>query len=394
MSDAKIKTAVVGCGKVAHFHAAALKTIPASEFVAVCGGSQPERRAAFAQKYGIKAYATIEELLDAGAAEMIIVATPHPAHAASAVKAAQAGLHVLVEKPLASSLADCDAMLAASRDGGGQLGLICQRRFFEPCRRIRRAIDEGKLGRPVLGAVTMFGWRDEAYYRSDPWRGSWQGEGGGVLVNQAPHQLDLLLWYLGEVEELFGYWANLNHPTIEVEDTAVAVVRFKSGALGNIVVSNSQNPALYGKVTVHGSNGASVGVQTDGGAMFIAGVSKITEPPLNDFWTVPGEEKLLAQWRQEDTAFFHSINPIEHYHRLQIDDFLQAILERRPPLITGEQGRQTVELFTGIYRATRDRCAVRFPLLPEVERDDFDGRKTVKERPRQPNRATGQIPGV
>ncbi len=133
----------------------------------------------------------------------------------------------------------------------GPLGMICQRRFFEPCQRIRRAIDEGKLGRPILGTVTMFGWRDAAYYRSDPWRGSWQGEGGGVLVNQAPHQLDLLLWYIGEIEEVFGYWANLNHPTIEVDDTAVAVIRFKSGALGNIVVSNSQNPALStAKVTV------------------------------------------------------------------------------------------------------------------------------------------------
>jgi len=306
---------------------------------------------------------------------MITVATPHPAHVDAATKAARAGLHVLVEKPLAAALADCDAILSAARAGGGSLGMICQRRFFEPCQRIRRAIDEGKLGRPMLGTVTMLGWRDAAYYRSDPWRGSWQGEGGGVLVNQAPHQLDLLLWYMGEIDEMFGYQANLNHPTIEVEDTAVAVIRFKSGALGNIVVSNSQNPALYGKVTVHGSNGASVGVQTDGGAMFIAGMSNITEPPLNDLWTVPGEEDRLAQWRQEDTAHFNSINAVEHYHRLQIDDFLQSILERRPPLVTGEQGRQTVELFTGIYRATRDRCAIRFPLLPEVERDDFDGRR-------------------
>ena len=148
---------------------------------------------------------------------------------------------------------------------------------------------------PILGSVAMYGWRDEAYYRSDPWRGSWQGEGGGVLVNQAPHQLDLLHWYMGEIDELFGFWANLNHPYIEVEDTAVAVLRFKNGALGNIVVSNSQNPALYGRVYVHGSNGASIGVQTDGGAMFIAGMSSITEPPINDLWTVPGEEEIIEK---------------------------------------------------------------------------------------------------
>ena len=375
MPRTKLKTAIVGCGKVAHLHAAALKTLAASEFVAVCGGSHPERRAAFAEKYGVKAYATIDDLIEARAAEVILVATPHPAHAESAVKAARAGVHVLVEKPLASSLADCDAILAASRAGGVSVGMICQRRFFEPCQRIRRAIDEGKLGHPILGTVTMLGWRDAAYYRSDPWRGSWDGEGGGVLVNQAPHQLDLLLWYMGEVEEMFGYQGNLNHPMIEVEDTAVAVVRFKGGGFGNIVVSNSQNPALYGKVTVHGSNGASVGVQTDGGAMFIAGMSNITEPPVNDLWTIPGEEGRLAKWRQEDTALFNSINAVEHYHRLQIEDFLVSILEDQAPLVTGEQGRQTVELFTGIYRATRDHRALRFPLQPEPGRNDFDGRR-------------------
>ena len=123
------------------------------------------------------------------------------------------------------------------------------------------AIEAGKIGKPVLGMVTMLGWRDKAYYDSDAWRGTWKGEGGGVLVNQAPHQLDLLLWYMGDVDEVYGVWKNLNHPYIEVEDTAVAVVKFKSGAVGNIVVSNSQNPALYGKVHVFGENGAGVGVR-------------------------------------------------------------------------------------------------------------------------------------
>jgi predicted dehydrogenase len=214
----------------------------------------------------------------------------------------------------------------------------------------------------VLGTVTMFGWRDQDYYRSDPWRGTWRAEGGGVLVNQSPHQLDLLLWYLGEVEEVFGYWSNLNHPYIEVEDTAAAVVRFKSGALGNILVSNSQNPALYARVSVHGSNGASLGVQTDGGAMFVAGMSGIAEPPFNDLWTVPGEEKHLPEWKAEDAGLFASVNPTEYFHRLQIEDFLRAILERRPPAVSGEDGRRTVELFTAIYRSTRDRVPSRFPL--------------------------------
>ncbi len=360
----KLRTGLIGCGKVGHLHAVALAALPESHFVAVCGRT-PDKARLFAEKYGVRAYTDAGEMVAAEKLEAVCICTPHPEHAAPTIATARAGVHVLVEKPLASSLADCDAMLAAVKAGGATLGMVCQRRFYPPCQRIRQAIDAGKLERPVLGTTVMFGWRDEAYYRSDPWRGSWKGEGGGVLVNQAPHQLDLLLWYFGEIDEMFGYWANLNHPYIEVEDTAVAVVRFKSGALGNIVVSNSQNPALNVRVSVHGSNGISVGVQTDGGAMFVAGQTNAIEPPYNDIWTVPGEEAQLAVWKAEDAQFFNSIKPMEYFHRLQIQDFLRAILERRPPAVSGEEGRRTVELFTAIYRATRDRRAVKFPLTAE-----------------------------
>ena len=145
-------------------------------------------------------------------------------------------------------------------------------------------------------------------------------EGGGVLVNQAPHQLDILLWYMGEIDEVYGQWKNLNHPYIEVEDTAVAIVKFKNGGIGNIIVSNSEKPGIYGKVHVHGENGASVGVQTDGGAMFIAGMSNILEPPVNDVWSVPGEEEMLAKWVEEDSAHFNSIDPMVYYMERQIEE--------------------------------------------------------------------------
>ncbi|HUC84146.1 MAG TPA: Gfo/Idh/MocA family oxidoreductase, partial [Candidatus Acidoferrales bacterium] len=251
----KLKTGLVGCGKVGHLHAAALQSLPESEFVAVCARS-PEKAGAFADKYRVAAFTGVREMIAQAGVEVVFVCTPHPQHAAPAIAAAQAGVHVLVEKPLAASLADCDAMLSAARAGKVTLGTISQRRFYPPCQRIHQAIQAGKLGAPILGTATIFGSRDEAYYHSDPWRGSWRLEGGGVLVNQSPHQLDLLLWYLGEPEEVFGYWANLNHPYIEVDDTALAVVRFKNGALGNILVSNSLNPALNARVSVHGANGA------------------------------------------------------------------------------------------------------------------------------------------
>ena len=366
-----LRTAIVGCGKVGHLHAKALSRLSESVFVAVCD-TNLQRAQQFAAEYKVKAYQDVEDMIASSGVESLTVCTPHPLHAEPAILAANAGVHVLIEKPLASSLQDCDAILNAAKRSGVKIGTTCQRRFYTPCQRIKRAIEEGKLGRPILGSVAMYGWRDQAYYKSDAWRGSWKAEGGGVLVNQAPHQLDLLQWYMGPIDELFGYWDNLNHPYIEVEDTAIAVLRFKNGALGNIVVSNSQNPALYGRVYVHGSNGASVGVQTDGGAMFIAGMSSITDPPINDLWTVPGEQELLKKWQKEDSDFFLSINPMEYYHQLQISEFLKAVIKSHDPLITGEEGRKTVEIFTALYRSQQDRKPVKFPLTAEDDRHDRD----------------------
>jgi predicted dehydrogenase len=363
----------VGYGKVAHTHAFALNTLPESEFVAVCGRNLP-RAQAFGKQYDVSAYGGVCEMVEKASLEAVVVCTPHPAHAAPVVQAAQAGAHVLVEKPLAASLKDCDTMIAAAREAEVKLGVISQRRLYEPVKRVKAAIEAGKIGRPILGTVVMLGWRDEAYYRSDPWRGKWKEEGGGVLVNQSPHQLDLLQWFMGPIDELFGYWDNLNHPDIEVEDTAVAVLRFKSGGLGSIVVSNSQKPGIYGKVHVHGESGASVGVQTDGGAMFIAGLSEILDPPINDLWTVPGEEQILARWQAEDRVAFEAIDATRHYHRLQDQDFLQAILQDREPTVTGIEGRKAVELFTAIYRSQRDRRPVLFPLDAEQGSREFDGR--------------------
>jgi predicted dehydrogenase len=360
----RVRTGLVGCGKVGQIHAAALRRLPESDFVAVCD-SDPARAAAFAERHGARPFTDVVTMLRSAGVEAVVIGTPHPLHAAPAIAAAEAGAHVLVEKPLAASLADCDAMLAAARRAGVRLGVISQRRFYEPVRRMKAAIDAGKIGTPVLGVFEMFSGRDRAYYESDPWRGKWATEGGGVLVNQSPHQLDLLQWFMGEIDEVSGCWANLNHPFIEVEDTALAMIRFKNGGLGSIVTSLSQRPGLYTRVHVHGSNGASVGVETDRGATFVAGVSSIAEPPLNDLWTIPGEEHLLAEFQAEDRALFAQVDATTHYHALQIQDFLRAALEGRPPLVSGEEGRVVVEMFTAVYRSNRERRPVKFPLAAE-----------------------------
>jgi len=358
----RLRTALTGCGKVAGIHAEALRDAPESELVGFCDRDLG-RAEAFAGEYGGRVFADLGEMLRSVEPEALVVCTPHPLHADACEAAAAAGAHVLVEKPMAASLADCDRMLRATEEAGVRLGVISQRRFYEPVRRMKAAIEAGKIGRPVLGVFQMYSWRDEAYYASDPWRGTWAGEGGGVLVNQSPHQLDLLQWLMGPIEEVFGYWGNLNHPSIEVDDTAVASLRFRGGGLGAIVTSVSQKPGIYTKVHVHGSNGASVGVETDSGATFVAGVSsEVDDPPLNDVWTVPGEEGLLAEFEAEDRRLAKERSVTKYYHAVQIREFLQAAVAGREPLVTGRDGRVVVEMMQAIYRSQETGRPVRFPV--------------------------------
>jgi predicted dehydrogenase len=355
----RVRTALVGCGKVGQIHAAALSSLAESEFVAACDIDLARARG-FATCHAVQPYEDVARMLQESDVQALLIATPHPLHVEPALLAAEAGVHALVEKPLAASLKDCDLMLAAARRQGTKLGVVSQRRWYEPVRRMKAAIDAGKIGRPVLGCFVMYSWREASYYRSDPWRGRWDTEGGGVLVNQSPHMLDLLAWLMDdEVAEVAGYWANLNHPSVEVDDSAVAVLRFRRDGLGSIVTSLAQKPGIYTKMHIHGSTGASVGVETDRGATFIAGVSGISEPPLNDLWTIPGEEDKLATFQAEDRASFQGIDPVNHYHALQIQDFLRAIIEDRQPQVTGDDGRRAVALFQAIYQSNREGRSVK-----------------------------------
>ena len=361
MSDRIYNISIAGCSKVAHLHAKAINNIPNARLSGVWNRTN-EKAVDFAAQYKTRAFKDVSRMVKESNTDLVIVCTAHPFHKQPAIEAALAGANVLVEKPLASDLKDCDDMINACKGNNVKLGVISQRRWYEPVKRVKSAIMDGKIGKPVLGVITMLGWRDKAYYDSDAWRGTWENEGGGVLVNQSPHQIDILLWYMGEIDEVYGIWRNLNPPYIEVEDTATAIIKFKNGAIGNILVSNSQKPGLYGKVHIHGENGASVGVQTDGGAMFIAGRTGIAEPPVNDLWTIPGEENLLNQWIAEDTRIFNSFDPTIRYMQFQIEDFIHALDKGTEPAVTGIDGRKTVELFTAIYRSSRENRPVKLPL--------------------------------
>jgi len=368
----KIRTAIIGCGKVGATHALAYKTLENSQFTAVCG-SKLEKTIAFSKAYGVPAYTDIGKMIAENDIQAVSICAPHPLHAELVRQAASAGAHVLCEKPLAVTLQDCDLAIHACEKAGVKLSVISQRRYYPAVVRMAAAVHSGKVGRPIIGTMTVLGWRSPEYYLLDPWRGKWKTEGGGVMVNQTVHQLDLLQWMMGPIAEVFGYWDNFNHPSVEIEDTAAAVIRFRNGAIGQFLVSNSQKPGFYGKIHVHGESGASVGVQVEGGTPYISGVSSAVDPSFNDIWTIPGEEANLEIWQKQDREMAKTIDPMNYYHQLQIKDFLDSILQDTEPPINGYEGRKTVELFTAVYRSQKDGKPVSFP-LPIEEDESFDGR--------------------
>jgi UDP-N-acetyl-2-amino-2-deoxyglucuronate dehydrogenase len=352
-ADEPLRFAILGPGMVGEVHAAALARIPDARLAAVAGSTPGSPQAArLAAAHGARPAAGIADLLADDSLDVVIVCTPHPLHAAQAIAAAQAGMHVVVEKPMALTAADCSAMIEAADASKVILSVISQRRWYPAARRVKAAIDDGRIGAPGLATVEVLGWRSPEYYALNPWRGTREGEGGGVLVNQAVHQLDLACWFLGPAAEVDGWTANLNHPEIEVEDTAVAVVRFANGVLASVVASNSQRPGLHARIHVHGRNGASVGVETDRGSSFVAGLSLPSEP-RNDLWSIPGEEGEPERWVAEDRAALAGVDVATHHHELQLRDIVGAIREGRRPAVDGADGRSTVALMAAIATASR-----------------------------------------
>ncbi len=365
--------AVIGLG-VGRRHAEAYAALPETRLVAVCD-MNPDRVQAVAAELGVRALTDPAEVFADPAIQVMSVATPHPSHAPLAIAAARAGKHVIVEKPMTVDLAEADAMVEEARRAGVTLGVIFQRRWWPAAQRVRAAIDAGRIGQPVLGQCALSWWRTRTYYARDAWRGRWDTEGGGVLTNQGIHAIDMFQWFMGEVEEVFGRWANLTHPYIEVEDNAAAILRFRTGALG-VITGTTSARLSHTRITVHGANGASVGV--------------IEEPEgavgYNDVWTIPGEEHVAAEslaahvaageyiYRADQetnqteaphywpTAYRYTRAAEPSYHTRQLQEFAQAIQAGRPPLVTGEEGRKSLEILLAIYESNRSGGPVRLPL--------------------------------
>jgi UDP-N-acetyl-2-amino-2-deoxyglucuronate dehydrogenase len=346
---------IIGCGMIAEFHARAIAEIPDAQLVAAFSRSAANGAKIAALSLGeCPVYDDLDAMLAHPGLDIVCVCTPSGAHLDPAVQAARAGKHVVVEKPLEVTVPRCDAIIRACDESGVRLCAIFPSRFSAANRTLKAAIDEGRFGRLTLGDTHVKWWRTQDYYDSGKWRGTWDLDGGGALMNQAIHNVDLLQWLMGEVESVQALTARLVHDRIEVEDTAVAAVRFQNGALGVIEASTGAYPGLLKRTEIHGEDGSARVEQDD-----------IT------LWAFrneqPGDAGRLAT-RSEAAGGGADPKAIGHAgHREQLADFVRAIDTGSPALVDGREGRKAVEIIRAIYRSSRLGTAIKLPL------DDSEG---------------------
>jgi predicted dehydrogenase len=339
---ADLRVGVVGCGMIAHNHVRALRELPGVTVCAVMD-AEADRARDLARAFGIAAaFDDLDAMLGSGL-DAVTIATPNGAHEAGVLAAARHGVHVLCEKPLALNLAEADRMVAATTAAGVRFGVVFQRRFWPAAVRIRRAIADGRLGTPVAGGLVARLRRDAAYY-AEPWRGNWSTEGGGVLMTQAIHHVDLLQWFMGRASRVTGRVATLVHgSSIEVEDTAAAVVEFASGALATVQAGTTFAPGLGAQVWVSDARGRTVGL-----VEFPEGVG------ATDVWTIPGEERFTDVYGERgayDLPLAEVHRRLVPYHALQVADFVGAVRDRRDPAVTGREAVKSLEIVQAIYES-------------------------------------------
>ncbi len=340
---------IVGLGNIGPVHAQAVNAVKGARLVAVCD-TRAELAKEFAQKYGGTAYTDLGAMLKHPGLHAVSLCVPSGLRADLAVKVARAGKHVMSEKPLEVTTARVDRILQACKQNRVMLGCIFQYRFAEAGQLVRKAIDQGRFGKLVLGDAYVKWYRSQAYYDSGAWRGTWKLDGGGALMNQGIHQIDLLQWFMGPVRSVYARTATVAHKGIEVEDLATVLLDFENGAQGVIEGSTAIYPGHPARVEVHGTAGSAA--IEDGKIVFWEFAKKR-----------PEDKKILAAMNRESELGTGASDPLKGLkiegHRRQIEDFVRAIRTGRPPAISGDEGRKAVALLGAIYRSARTRKAVR-----------------------------------
>ena len=342
---------IVGCGMIANFHAKAISDIRGAKLVA-CFDAIPQAAHRYAKQSGCVAYEKLGEMLRDPQVDIVTICTPSGAHMEPAVAAAKAGKHVIIEKPLEITLRRCDKIIRECEKQGVTLSTIFPSRFHESSQLLKKAVDDGKFGRLALADAYVKWYRTQEYYDSGAWRGTWQLDGGGALMNQAIHSVDLLAWLMGPVESISAHTATLAHKRIAVEDVAVATLKFASGALGTLEASTAAFPGYLKKIELYGSLGSAVLEEED---IKIWDFQKPTRQDKAIKKRMAGKTK-TGGGAADPAAIGH------HGHTAQFKDVIKAIRTGGRPLIDGQEGRKSVEIILAVYKAAETGRAISLPL--------------------------------
>jgi UDP-N-acetyl-2-amino-2-deoxyglucuronate dehydrogenase len=335
----KLGFGIIGCGAISRIHCQALQNIEQASLVAVSDVNEASAKK-LAGEYGVDYYVDYNDLLDRDDIDVVNICTPSGMRKDIIVKAAQKGKHILAEKPLEITLDRIDEIGRVCRDNNVILGTIFTYRYKNDSRKLFNAIQSGKLGKLIMGDAYVKWYRPEEYYTQSNWRGTWKLDGGGALMNQSIHVIDLLQWYMGPVDTVFAFADTLLHKQIEVEDTAAAVLRFKNGAIGVIEGSTSVYPGYKTRIEITGDKGTVI--IEDG---------SIKSSDLKN----KEDEKSLAK-SEEHSGSGGAQNPMDIGHQNHQDlfeEYINAIIEKKPFWIDAEEARKPVEIISAIYESAR-----------------------------------------
>lgn len=344
----KLGFGVIGCGRIAPKHTESIMAIPEAELIAVCD-IVPERADDFAHRYNAEKYLDYKELLQRDDIDVVTIATPSGSHAEIGIAAARAGKHVMVEKPMAMTLAEADLLIRTCHEHGVKLAVIHQNRFNKSIKTLRRALEAGRFGKLTHGQATVRWNRNQDYYTQAPWRGT-RLQDGGVLMNQSIHNIDLLQWMMGPVESVFGYTATVLR-AIEMEDVAGAVLKFANGSIGLIEAATTIYPKnIEETLNIFGETGSAV----------IGGIA-VNRVEVWEFPDSEAEKKEIFAAQESDPPSVYGFG-----HREIIEDMIKAVKTGAPPAVPGEEGRKALEIILAIYRCQQTGQPVKLPLVEEI----------------------------
>lgn len=349
-----IRFGILGCGAIGAVHAETINNIDGAKLIAVSDINLKKAKR-ISQKYDVEYYQEYRNLLKRNDIDIVNICLPSGMHMQGCVDTAVAGKNILCEKPLEVTLDKIDHINEVVRKNKVKLGVVFQRRFWESSRRIKKVLEDEKLGNVISGSIYMKQYRTQEYYDSGDWRGTWELDGGGCLMNQGIHDVDLLQWFLGPVKSVYAITDTVAHKGIEVEDIAVAVIRFKNGTKGIIEASTSCYPGFPSLLQIYGTLGT-ITLRDE----------KITDWRfINSTKEDLGFSKQIFNQKKEETGHTDPSKPtatLKNSHMYQIENMIRAINNNVAPEITGEEARKSVEIILAIYKSSRTGEEVTLPL--------------------------------